>query len=118
MTIHQFNLWRHYEALEPFEENRADWRNAFLASILANIHRKKGSSAKPMKNFRLKFDADFGDAVKPRKTWQEIKAINRMLLEAHNKREAKKEAKRKRLDARPIPGPSAPNKKQVHRKKP
>ena len=116
MTVHQFNLWRHYEALEPFEEQRQDWRSAFIASILVNTHRKKGSAAQPLKNFRLKFDSEF-EMDKPKKTWQQIKAINRILMEQHNKREEKKEAKRKRLDARPIPGEVKRKTKFVARKK-
>lgn len=62
--------WIAYAELEPFGEDRADWRAALVASMVHNVavdrkHQKK------VQDFLLKF----GDQ-EPRKpkTWQEMKA--------------------------------------------
>lgn len=48
--------WQQYAELEPFGEERADWRAAMIASTMANIHaRKKGKPAFKIENFMPKF---------------------------------------------------------------
>lgn len=49
--------WQTYASLEPFGEERADWRAAMLASTMANIHaRKKGKPPYKIEDFMPKFD--------------------------------------------------------------
>jgi len=49
--------WEAYERLEPFGEQRADWRIAQVACILANVNRKKGAPAFKVDDFMLKTGA-------------------------------------------------------------
>jgi hypothetical protein len=49
--------WQEYASLEPFGEERGDWRAAMVASTMANIHaRKKGKPAYKIEDFMPKFD--------------------------------------------------------------
>ena len=59
MSSNQFKKWAIYEGLEPFEEERADWRSAQLVTTLVNVHRKRGTRAKSPKDFFIKFDKGF-----------------------------------------------------------
>jgi hypothetical protein len=42
--------------LEPFGDDRADWRNAMAMAMQANMNRKKGAPAIPVHKFLLRFD--------------------------------------------------------------
>lgn len=59
ITAKQFREWQAYYALEPFDEQRGDYRSAQICQMLANIYR--GANQKPFDNlddFMLKFDAE------------------------------------------------------------
>jgi hypothetical protein len=43
ITYRQFEEWRAYADLEPFEEERADLRAAQVVQAIYNVNRKKGS---------------------------------------------------------------------------
>ncbi len=58
MTALQFSEWIAYYSLEPFGEERADWRQAFTSCILANAHRGKNSKASELDDFMLKVEDD------------------------------------------------------------
>lgn len=45
MDSKEISEWMAYYRLEPFGEERADLRSGIIASILANVHRKKGAAA-------------------------------------------------------------------------
>lgn len=76
MSIRDFRRWRAFFDLEPFGEERADWRAASIVSALVNLQRKRGTKERPIGDFLLKF----GDAAKPkRKSWQDLKAIGRAI---------------------------------------
>lgn len=47
MTYREFLLWTDFYSVDPFGERRADYRNAQLASIIANQNRDKKKRAKP-----------------------------------------------------------------------
>lgn len=57
ITFPQFVEWLGYMALEPFGEERMDWRFATLSALLANIHRDTKKRWKPYeaKEFLLRF---------------------------------------------------------------
>ena len=81
LTAKQFLEWQAYAALEPFGEERQDYRIASICSVMANIHRGSGKRAFEIEQFVLKF----GDQPpKQPKTWQEIFAIGRMFAVAAN----------------------------------
>lgn len=46
--------WVAYYSIEPFPEERADFRNALIATILVNINSPKGSQ-KELKDFMFDF---------------------------------------------------------------
>lgn len=56
MDPEEFLRWGVYRALEPFGDDRADWRNAMVLWQQANLHRSKGSSALPVSRFLLTFE--------------------------------------------------------------
>lgn len=58
--------WQTYASLEPFGEERADWRAGMIASTMANIHaRKKGKPAYKIEDFMPKFDKKAASAAIP-----------------------------------------------------
>lgn len=77
MTVHEFRRWRAYYDLEPFGEERADFRAASIVQTLVAIHRKRGTKVKPIRDFVLKWGDDAAGAG--RKTWQQMKAIGAMI---------------------------------------
>ena len=60
MSSREFNEWRYYSDIEPFDETREDVRNAHIVAALWNIARdtKKHPEAFKLKDFLLKFDAE------------------------------------------------------------
>lgn len=51
MSHAQLMEWLAYFTLEPFGEGRADWRAAMQASVIANVHRRRGSRQFQPKDF-------------------------------------------------------------------
>lgn len=77
MTFEQFNEWRTYAALEPFDEVRQDIRTAHIVATLSNMFRGK-RSAKPIADYVL----NFGE--KPQKSWEQLKAIGMRVAKFFN----------------------------------
>lgn len=46
LSAREFHEWVQYDALFPFGDERADWRSAQIAQILANVHSKKSHSVR------------------------------------------------------------------------
>ncbi len=110
MSSWEFTQWLQYNKLEPFGDERADYRSAIIACTLANIHgRKKGQ--KPFKP--ADFMPKFGEVADDRRQdAKEIEATLRGYAIAHNrarKNRAKrlgplaKEAVARRSSARNVP---------------
>lgn len=55
MEVDEFLRWMAFSSLEPFGEERQDWRHASLQALHANIWKKKGQSRRTPKQFLLKF---------------------------------------------------------------
>lgn len=55
MTIRQFDEWREYADLEPWDEERADVRAASIVRAVVNAHRGKGRRAVSLKECIVKF---------------------------------------------------------------
>ena len=68
-----------YEHIEPFGETRADLRTGIVASILANVNRKKGARASKPKDFM----PEFYKRKKKEMDWQaqlaHIETINQLM---------------------------------------
>lgn len=77
ITWRQFLEWNAYAALEPFDEEREDLRNAYVVATLANVNRKKGTRVRRPDELKL----HFGDAPRRSQTWQEQKAYGRMMYQ-------------------------------------
>lgn len=71
ITHRQFEEWRHYADLEPFDEERADARAASVVQAVLNTspHRRKGSRAVELKDCLLQFAPP--PAVAPARTAEE-----------------------------------------------
>jgi hypothetical protein len=87
MSIHEFRRWRAYYDLEPFGEERADYRAASIVATLLNLYRKRGSKAIAISDVRLRFG---DDAAPKRKSWQSLKAIGAMIAGAANRQTPKR----------------------------
>ena len=76
MTSTEFVQWKEYYRLEPFGEERADYRMGVIASILANVNRRK----KTDKQYSPKdFMPVFNKEKKRKQTWQEqLQVVERM----------------------------------------
>lgn len=75
MPYAEFVDWVAYSRIEPFSDERADWRAALVASVMAETHRGQTKRKKPYqpKDFLLKFE-------KPQvQTWQSQLAFVEML---------------------------------------
>lgn len=71
--------WMAYFELEPFGEERSDFRNALLCSLIANVFRGKGRRAKP-KDFMPRFDEE----PKPRQSLTDMRRVMEAFTAAHN----------------------------------
>jgi len=83
MTSTQWEEWKEYMRVEPFEEERMDQRFGHLAAIFLNRYRKRGTKALSMEEATLRFgDTPVAEsAVKPmRKSWQAMKAFAKTLV--------------------------------------
>lgn len=54
MSAREFDEWAIFYAEEPFGELRADLRTGIIASILTNVHRRRGSKPTSPGDFVLK----------------------------------------------------------------
>jgi hypothetical protein len=55
ITAKQFMEWEMYYRTDPFDERRADYRNAMLCALIANIVRGKKGKAFTADDFLLEF---------------------------------------------------------------
>ena len=74
MSDNEFFYWMAFSALEPFGDDRADWRNAMLLAQQANMNRNKGKPAYKPDKFLLKFQTK-----RPDQSMQQME----MSLKAH-----------------------------------
>lgn len=80
MSIRLFRQWRAYYDLEPFGEERADYRAASIVATLVNLNRRKGTSPRPVSEFVLQFGEP---KKKPAKDWRQLKALGAMIAGAN-----------------------------------
>lgn len=77
MTWAQFNEWKTFAALEPFEPERLERVITRVTQTLVNAHRKKGARAYKLEDCML----HFGDAapVRPKRDWRSMLRIAQIL---------------------------------------
>lgn len=89
--------WRVYYDLEPFGEERADYRSAQVVAALLNVHRKKGAQLVKLADCLLKFGTT--RATQPR-TPEEARAqiirTMELLVQIHNTPPAEDATKKKK----------------------
>jgi hypothetical protein len=84
ITARQLQEWMTFSELEPFGEERGDYRAASIVQVIANVNRdsKKHPDAFPIADFLLRF----GDSVLPKakqKDWKQLKAAAMYIAEAY-----------------------------------
>lgn len=72
ITSRQFGEWMAYYNVEPFGDNRADLRSGILASVFANIYRKKGAKQYTPADFMPKFGCPYATRTKERRTSKQM----------------------------------------------
>jgi hypothetical protein len=78
ITRRQFEEWKLYASLEPFDEERQDLRIASVVQTLAEIHRNSKKRKRPftLDEARLRFGDTPARVEAPvAKTWQQQKQI-------------------------------------------
>lgn len=88
ITIRQFEEWRSYHDLEPFDEERADFRSAQIVQAIVNGNRGRGMPPIRLADCLLPFGKDAATAaVTPTTTEQTVAEVARtmeMLMLIHN----------------------------------
>ncbi len=80
--------WQAYHGLEPLGERRADYRNALLASIIANVNRGADTDAYPISDFlpaAMPEDEaeDEAEDDAPDESWREQITVAEMITAAY-----------------------------------
>lgn len=68
MDYDEFYTWIAYSMMEPFGDDRADWRTAMQMAQVANMNRPKGRAPYKVKDFLLRFE----DATRPEASLQQM----------------------------------------------
>ena len=84
ITARQLREWMAYGELEPFGEERADYRTASIVQMLANINRdpKKHPDGFKIEDFLLRF-GDSQPTTGPVKDWRQLKRMTQIIAEAY-----------------------------------
>lgn len=90
ISYREFLEWESFSALEPFDEERMDIRFASLESLLMNINRDTKKKPTPFKITDALLRFGDSELEKPKKqTWQEQKAIAKMMAQVYSTQAAK-----------------------------
>ena len=90
MTVRQFNEWRAYGEIEPFDEVRADLRSAQLVqSMLNTFGRGRRREPFPLKDCLLRFGVESGPATggERDRIKQQVMGAMSMLMAANGQKE-------------------------------
>ena len=93
MSIRQFQEWRAYSDLEPFDTERSDWQSAHVVQAITNLRRKEPIG---LKECVLQYGAK--EAHKTQTVEQQraaIRATMDMLVGANKREPEKKRLRRK-----------------------
>ncbi len=89
MTAQQFLRWQAYEAIEPFSGKAADLRISSVVQALYNINRDTKKKSQPFTLLEIyahfiKEQEALSTPKKRTQTWQQQKAIFKMMADAMN----------------------------------
>lgn len=85
MSAREFNEWRAYADLEPFDEARSDLRAASIVQALLNTRRPKGKPPYKLQDCMLRFGVDAEPQQQdPEKARQEIRRTMDVLMMIFN----------------------------------
>jgi len=85
MGASQFNDWKVYSELEPFDEERADLRAGSIVAAIANVNRNPKRKPTPYTTFEMALK--FGDtpSLQVKRTgWQQMKETAKMIAAAYS----------------------------------
>lgn len=103
ITYPEFLEWLAFAELEPFEEDRNDWRVAALrASIMETVrNRRKQRSPFQPKNFMLYFGEEIqAQKVRRNRTWQDLEKAGQLISSMFNKSNQRAAQAKKRPEPR------------------
>ena len=83
ITARQFQEWRAYADLEPFDEERADYRAASIVQAVRNAFRGKRPPVK-LSDCVLPFEPKEVEAPDPAKAREQILQTMKALMAIHN----------------------------------
>jgi hypothetical protein len=75
MTAVQFWEWMAFAQLEPFNEERMDYRFGSVVRALYSVFSSKGTTIPDVERLSLRF----GDSPAPRQTWEDMMRITQEL---------------------------------------
>jgi hypothetical protein len=102
MTIRQFEEWRAYADLEPWDETRADLRSADVVRTLVNLFgRGQGEPAVRLEDCVLRFGQAATPKADPEAARKRVQRTMQILMAIHN---APRKAATQRSAARPCGG--------------
>jgi Protein of unknown function (DUF4035) len=81
MDREEYLNWQAYFALDPFGEERADYRAGIIAATIANVHRAKGQKAFTPPDFMPRFGGERTRGARPQ-TPAQMLAVFRMFTRA------------------------------------
>lgn len=84
ITTRQFEEWRAYADLEPFDETRADLRSADVVRTLVNLFgRRKGEPPHKLQDFLLRFGSEGQKPTTPEKARLQVMRTMEILMAIH-----------------------------------
>lgn len=66
LTAKQLLEWRAYDELDPFGEERDDYRAASIREMVFNMSGKESKNARPMKDFLIPWEPESPEEAKER----------------------------------------------------
>lgn len=101
----QFVEWQVYAGLEPFGDERADWRQAADTAVAVNLQRDHKKRPRPYepRDFVLRFESE-ARAVPRRRSREEVNSMMNRIFDRYVSEATQESRKRAQARAR-IPGP-------------
>lgn len=89
MSSYEFSEWMAYYKIDPFGEDRADFRNAIMCVLFGNAHKKKGARRFRIADFMPKWEKVVQTAKDMQKTLFAFAKAHNLSLENRKQRSGK-----------------------------
>ena len=86
MSSLEFSEWIAYYKIDPFGEDRADYRNAIMCTLFGNAHKKKGARSFRIDDFMPVWEKVVQSAKSMQKTLFAFASAHNLRLENRKKR--------------------------------